>query len=137
MLVFSNSLVLLTADCVLQQTIANAEQVNDIEERIESLSEMLASPVGDRDAEEKARRAALKKFVFLLQESLVHLIAFLVRRKLVGIITELGSLSEQHGLAKFLKNADHANTLNGFVQDLAYAVTDYQVCCASSTARSV
>lgn len=50
-----------------------------------------------------------------------------VRRKLVGIVAKLGSLSEQNGLLRFLKNADHADTLNGFVQDLAYAVTDYQV----------
>ena len=64
MFVFSHSLVLLIADCLLQQTIANAEQINDIEERIESLGEMLASPVGDQDAEEKARRTTLKKFVF-------------------------------------------------------------------------
>jgi hypothetical protein len=35
---------------------------------------------------------------------------------------------EEHGLLKFLKNADRVNTLNGFVQDLAYAITDYQVC---------
>ena len=137
MLVFSHSLILLTADCVLQQTIANAEQINDIEERIESLGEILAFPVGDWDAEEKARRTALKKFVFLLQESVVHLITFLVRRKLVKIIAKLGSLSEKHGLAKFLNNADHANTLNSFVQDLAYAVTDYQVCCACTIVRSV
>ena len=136
MLVFSYSLVLLTADCVLQQTIANTEQANDIEERIKSLCKILASPVGDRDVEEKARRATLKKFV-LLQENTAHLIAFVVRRELVRIITELGPLSEQHGLAKFLKNPGHANTLNGFVQDLAYAVTDYQVCCASTIVRSV
>ena len=29
---------------------------------------------------------------------------------------------------KFLKNVDHANILNGFVKELADAVTDYQVC---------
>ena len=40
---------------------------------------------------------------------------------------KLGPLSEQHGIMRFLKNVDHANTLNGFVQDLAYAVVDYQV----------
>ena len=34
---------------------------------------------------------------------------------------------------KFLKNVDHANVLNGFVQDLSYAVTDYQVLFKSRT----
>ena len=42
-------------------------------------------------------------------------------------MVKLGPLSEQHGLVKFLNNIDRANTLNGFVQDLANAVTDYQV----------
>ena len=54
-------------------------------------------------------------------------------RKLAGIIAKLRPLSEQRGLLKFLKNVDHANILNGFVQDLAYAVTDYQVCVPNST----
>ena len=51
-----------------------------------------------------------------------------IPRKLVRIIENLEPLSEEHGLLKFLKNADRANTLNGFVQDLACAITDYQVC---------
>ena len=42
-------------------------------------------------------------------------------------MNKLKPLSEQHGLAKFLKNVDHADTLGGFVQDLSYAITDYQV----------
>ena len=50
-----------------------------------------------------------------------------VRRKLAGIIENLEPLSKEHGLLKFLKNADRVGTLNGFVQDLAYAITDYQV----------
>ena len=50
------------------------------------------------------------------------------RRKLVGIVIKLGPLAEQHGFMKFLKNVDHANTLNGFVKELADAITDYQVC---------
>ena len=114
----------------MQQTFANAEQINDIEERIESLSEILAFPAGHQDTEEMARRTALRKLVFALQEALTNLIASVVSRKLVRIVTVLRPLSEQHGLAKFLKNDDHANSLNGFVQDLAYAVADYQVCCA-------
>ena len=52
---------------------------------------------------------------------------FVVHRKLARIVAELKPLSEQHGILKFLKNVDHSKTLNGFVQDLAYAVTDYQV----------
>jgi hypothetical protein len=127
----------LTADRFLQQTTANAEQIKDIEERVQSLSEVLASPVGDQDSEEKARREALRRFVPPLQETLTSLHRIVIRRKLAGIIAKLGPLSEQHGLMKFLKNADHANTLNGFVQDLAYAVTDYQVCATNSTSRTV
>ena len=72
-----------------------------------------------------------------LQEALTNLIASVVCRKLVSIITELRPLSEQHGLAKFLKNEDHANRLNGFVQDLTYAVADYQVFCANIIVQSV
>ena len=120
----------------MQQTVANAEQIDDIEERIESLSEILAFPAGDQDTEEMSRRTALRKLVFALQEALAHLIASVVCRKLVRIITELRPLSEQHGLAKFLKNDDHANRLNGFVQDLAYAVADYQVWCPNVIVRS-
>ena len=52
--------------------------------------------------------------------------SFVICRKLAGIIAKLGPLSEQHGLGKFLKNVDHANILNGFVQDLAHALSNYQ-----------
>ena len=47
-------------------------------------------------------------------------------------MAQLKPLSEQHGIVKFFDNADCAQVLNGFVQDLAYAVTDYQVCAAVS-----
>ena len=40
----------------------------DIEERVKSLAGTLASPVGDQDSEEKARRKALREFVVLLFE---------------------------------------------------------------------
>jgi len=60
-----------------------------------------------------------------------------VRRELAGIIAKLGPLSEQHGLLRFSKNVDHANTLNGFVQELIYVVTDYQVCVTKSTLRTI
>lgn len=56
-----------------------------------------------------------------------------VRRKLARTIENLEPLSKEHGLLKFLKNADRLNSLNGFVQDLSYAITDYQVRIASPT----
>ena len=48
-------------------------------------------------------------------------------RKLRGVLAKLGPLSEQHALVRFLRNADNAKTLTGFVQELADAVMDYQV----------
>jgi len=48
-----------------QQTAANAEQMREIEERIQSLAEVLGSPVDGRDSEEKARRGALRELVLL------------------------------------------------------------------------
>ena len=57
-------------------------------------------------------------------------------RKLEEIMARLGQLSEQHGFLKFLGNVDHADTLNGFVQDLDYAITDYQVCNTNSTKQA-
>ena len=65
------------------------------------------------------------------------LTALIIGRKLAGVIAKLGPLSEQHGLLRFLKNVDHANTLNGFVQDLTYAVTDYQVCVVNRTSWDI
>ena len=59
--------VLLTADLFLQQTVANAEQIRDIEERVQSLADVLASPVNDQDSGEKARRETLRKYVLLQQ----------------------------------------------------------------------
>jgi hypothetical protein len=61
----------------------------------------------------------------------------IICRTLSGIVAKLGPLSDQHGLLKFLNNVDHTNTLNGFVQDLANAVTDYQVCGTNSMARTI
>ena len=48
-------------------------------------------------------------------------------RKLEGVIAKLEPLSDQHALVGFLRNVDNAKTLTGFVQELADAVTDYQV----------
>lgn len=56
--------LLSTINRTLKQTAANAEQIKDVEERVQSLGEVLASPVGDRDTEEKARRETLRRFVF-------------------------------------------------------------------------
>jgi hypothetical protein len=56
---------------------------------------------------------------------------------LAGIITRLGPLDEQHGLMKFLDNVDHTNVLNGFIKELAYAITDYQVWDTNSVAETV
>ena len=121
----------------MQQTAANEEQIRDIEERIQSLADVLASPMGDQDDAENARRRALRKFVFFHNEMSTYcLIVSIIPRKLAGIIAKLSPLSEQHKLLKFLNNIDHANTLNGFIQDLGHAVTDYQVCAASSSGRS-
>ena len=52
---------------------------------------------------------------------------------MVNIIAKLRPLSERHGIVKFLRNADYAKALNGFVRDLDTAVTDYQVCAADTT----
>ena len=57
-------------------------------------------------------------------------------RKLEGIMARLGQLSEQHWFWKFLDNVDNTDTLNGFVQDLAYAIADYQVCNTNCTEQA-
>jgi hypothetical protein len=46
----------------------------------------------------------------------------------MDVLKKLEPLSEQTGLLKFLRNEDYAGLLNGFVEDTARAVTDYQVC---------
>jgi hypothetical protein len=48
------------------------------------------------------------------------------------VVAKLEPLSEQHVLLKFLYNADDSKKLAGFVQELANAVTDYQVRVACS-----
>ena len=57
----------------------------------------------------------------------VYRFAYPFPRKLRGVITKLEPLSRQHGLVGFLQNVDNAKTLAGFVQELADAITDYQV----------
>jgi len=56
-----------------------------------------------------------------------HQSAYPPLRKLEGVIAKLEPLSDQHALLKFLRNIDNAKTLMGFVQELADAITDYQV----------
>ena len=129
---------ILTTDSFLQQTTANAQQIKDIEERVQSLAGVLTPPFCDEDSEEKARREVLRRFVPRHNETPSHRSSTsLVYRKLAGVIVKLGPLSEQRGLLRFLKNVDHLSTLNGFVQDLDYAVVDYQVCVANLAQRLV
>lgn len=54
----------LTITCLLfQQTSDNLKSVKEVEQRVESLSGMLASPLGDDDDVEKGRRVELWRFV--------------------------------------------------------------------------
>ena len=122
----------------LQQFAANAEQVGDIEKRVQSIAEVLTYPVSDQDGEEKARREGLRGSVLPPSRDIdISSHPLSMNRKLAGIVTTLTPLSKQHGIARFLKNDDHAKILNGFVQDLAYAVTDYQVWDDDSVAGAV
>ena len=54
-------------------------------------------------------------------------------RNLERVIAKLEPLSDQLGLVRFLRSADNAKTLTGFVQELADAITDYQVRAVSPT----
>lgn len=48
-------------------------------------------------------------------------------RKLVGVVSKLEPLSKQDVLLRFLRSVDNTKILTGFVQELANAITDYQV----------
>ena len=50
------------AHFLLQQTSDNAEGVKEIEQRVQSLSGVLASPMGENDYAEKARRVELWRY---------------------------------------------------------------------------
>jgi len=53
-------------DCLLlQQTSDNAVNMRDIERRVQSLYGVLASPVGEDDHAENARRVELRRFVLV------------------------------------------------------------------------
>jgi hypothetical protein len=106
-----------------QQTSDNAEGVKEIERRVNSLSGVLASPASEDDYAEKGRRVELRRFV--LARTFISLLT--PPRKLDGVIAKLEPLSDQHALTGFFRNAENAKTLTGFVQELANAITDYQV----------
>ena len=55
--------LLILCRCPLQQTSDNAEKVKEIEQRVHSLSGVLATPVSEDDYAEKTRRIVLWRFV--------------------------------------------------------------------------
>ena len=50
---------------LLQQTSDNAEGVKEIEQRVQSLSGVLAHPISEDDYAERARRTELRRFVLM------------------------------------------------------------------------
>jgi len=92
---------------------------------VQSLSGILASPVSEDDYAEKGRRVELQRFV--LRCANTHQLTCLSLRILGGIMAKLQPLTEQNVLIGFLRNVDNAKILTGFVQELADAITDYQV----------
>jgi len=107
----------------------NARQVEEIEERVSSLSDILRSPLKEDDHLERARRELLCRSVRPspgVRRSIP--LTQYTRRRLMDVLEKLEPLSEQNGMLKFLRNEDRAGLLNGFVQDMFCAVMDYQVC---------
>jgi hypothetical protein len=97
---------------------------------VQSLSSVLASPISEDDHAEKRRRVELRRFVLVrIYTNRPHPSL----RKLEGVIAKLEPLSDQHGLVSFLRSVDNSKTLGGFVQELADAITDYQVRTVGST----
>jgi len=92
---------------------------------VQLLSGVLSTPVSEDDYAEKGRRVELGMFVptstNMCQPTHLSL------RKLGGIIAKLEPLTEQHVFIGFLHNVDNAKILTGFVQELADAITYYQV----------
>ena len=64
----------------------------------------------------------------LIPEFITFPLTLDVRRRLMDVLEKLELLSKQNDLLKFLRNDDHAGLLDGLVQDISCAVTDYQVC---------
>ena len=108
-----------------QQTSDNADTMKGIERRVQSMSGVLASPVSEGDSAEKGRRVILQMFV----PGCMNLCQFTYHtsRKLKGVMAKLEPLTEQHALIGFFCNVDNATILAGFIQELADAITDYQV----------
>jgi hypothetical protein len=63
----------------------------------------------------------------------MHQFSYSSLRKLEEVIAKLEPLSD-HAFVGFLCNIDYAKTLAGFVQELAYAIGDYQVRAPGPTA---
>jgi len=55
-----------------------------------------------------------------------------IARKLEVIGQAIDSMATQKDLALFLKKPENAQKLNGLVQDIRYALVDYQVCSPKS-----
>ena len=98
--------------------------MKEIERRVELLSSMLASPISENDHAEKWRRSVLQRYVFVW---VCISFTYPYLRKLEGVIVKLEPLSKQHALLRFLHNASNVKTLAGYLQELADAITDYQV----------
>ena len=92
---------------------------------MQSLYGVLASPASEDDYAENARRVELRRFVSLHTDP--RQFAHHALRSLGGVIKKLEPLAEQHALLKFLRNVDNAKMLTGFAQEIANAITDYQV----------
>ena len=116
---------------LLQQTSDNAEMVKEMERRVWSLSGVLDSPVSENDYAEKGRRVVLRRSVSCHTNEcqFVHP-SF---RKLEVVIARLEPLSNQHAIIGFLHNINDAKALAGSVQELADAITEYQVCATFPT----
>jgi len=114
---------------------SNGRQVEEIEERVFSLSDILRLPLREDDHSERARRELLCRFALIpWSQSSLRLMRDICRR-LMDVLEKLEPLSEQKGLMKFLRNENHAGLLNGFIQDITRAITDYQVCGPKRTVR--
>ena len=73
------------------------------------------------------RKGGGRSFGGSCSHDLVSQFVYRPLRKLERVVSKLEPLSDQHGLAMFLRNTDIAKTLAGFVQTLEYAIIDYQV----------
>jgi hypothetical protein len=98
--------------------------VKEIEQRVQSLSGVLASPVGEDDHAEKGRRVELRRFVHM-QTHIKLLIPLSGNSR--GLLRSSNHSPNNMCFSRFLHNVKNAKTLAGVVQELANAITDYQV----------